>query len=118
MCVEMEIINFNMKITYWRKIKVQTYVVDQGGPEGQPCHIDGGRGASGGGPRWPLMFVLRLRCFIAHTRLSDGTFVIVGSRQNPNGGAPHTIFFGNLFLLFKITNYEITKSYWWENTYG
>ena len=39
MCVEMEITNSNMKITYWREIGVQTCVVDQGGPEGQPCHV-------------------------------------------------------------------------------
>ena len=51
MCVQMEIINFNMKITYWREIRVQTYVVDQGAPEGQPCHGGGGRRAPGGGPR-------------------------------------------------------------------
>jgi len=112
----MEITNSNMKITYWREIGVQTCVVDQGEPKGQPCHIGNGSRAPGGGPMWPFALVFCLRCFAARAWLSDGTFVIVGSYQDLNGGFPHTIFFGNLFLLFKMTNRKITKSYWWQNT--
>ena len=36
MCVEIKIINFSMKIIYWKEIEVHTCVGDQGGLESQP----------------------------------------------------------------------------------